>query len=134
MGKCAEYFKGNEVSPIPELVAVVGPGTLSFVVVNIRTERHPGLKKETFGQLLGTVGIPDGCFCKGGFATWNMMLPSEEIPKSSPEVISQVNFSVLNQNTEAKGKKVIVHNVSTQLIGDALAAYLSMYGGVEDVT
>ena len=43
--KYAEYFKQNEILPIPELVKAVEPKHLSFVVTDLRTRRLAGIKK-----------------------------------------------------------------------------------------
>ena len=43
--KYAQYFKGNRILPIPELVEAVQPKTLSLIVSDIKTRRLAGLKK-----------------------------------------------------------------------------------------
>ena len=78
--KYAKYFKDNEILPIPELVEAVKPKTLSFVVTDLRTRRLAGLK-ESFDELLKTAGIPGKYFYRRSFATWDVLLPSEEIAK-----------------------------------------------------
>ena len=50
--KYASDFKDGEILPIPELVEVVEPKTLSFVVTDLRPKRLTGLKKETFEEIL----------------------------------------------------------------------------------
>ena len=45
--KYAQYFKGNRILPIPELVEAVQPKTLSLIVSDIKTRRLVGLKKKT---------------------------------------------------------------------------------------
>ena len=76
MGKYAEYFKGNEILPIPEIVKKIEPRILSLVVSDLKTSRLTGLKKETFEELLRTAGIQ--YFCRRSFATWDDLLPTEE--------------------------------------------------------
>ena len=122
--KYAKYFKENKILPIPELVEAVEPKTLSFVVTDLRTKRLAGLKKESFEELLQTAGIPGKYFYRRSFATWDVLLPSEEIAKK-----------YFRLQPEYRGKRrinVTVCNVSMQLNGDVIAAYLSSYGGVED--
>ena len=79
--KYAQYFKENEILPIPELVEAVEPKTLSFVVTDLRTRRLVELKKESFEDLLKTAYIPGRYFCCRSFATWDVLLPTEDIAK-----------------------------------------------------
>ena len=76
--KYAKYFKGNEILPIPELVEKLTPRILSLVVSDLKTKRLVGLKKETFEELLRKAGIPCQYFCRKSFATWDVLLPTEE--------------------------------------------------------
>ena len=64
VGKYAPYFQGNTILLIPELVAAVEPKTLFLIVTDLRTRRLAGLKKESFGELLKTAGIPCRYFCQ----------------------------------------------------------------------
>ena len=77
--KYAQYFKGNRILPIPELVEAVQPKTLSLIVSDIKTRRLAGLKKEKFEEILKAAGIPARCFCRRSFATWGVLLPSQEL-------------------------------------------------------
>ena len=131
--KYAKYFKENEILPIPELVEAVEPKTLSFVVTDLRTRRLAGLKKESFEELLQTAGIPGKYFYRRSFATWDVLLPSEEIAKKlSTQNITTKYFRLQPEYRGKRRIKVTVCNVSMQLNGDVIAAYLSSYGGVED--
>ena len=65
VGKYANYFKGNEILPIPELVEILEPRIVSLVVTDLKTRRLVGLKKEGFEDLL-----------RRSFATWDVLLPS----------------------------------------------------------
>ena len=133
--KYAKYFKDNEILPIPELVEAVEPKTLSFVVTDLRTRRLAGLKKEAFDELLKTAGIPGKYFYRRSFATWDVLLPSEEIAKKL--AAHNITTKYFRLQPEYKGKRrinVTVCNVSMELNGDVIAAYLSSYGGVEDYT
>ena len=42
----AKYFIGNRILPIPELVEIVQPKTISFIVTDINTRRLAGTKKK----------------------------------------------------------------------------------------
>ena len=64
VGKYAQYFKGNEILPIPEIVEQLEPRILSLVVLDIKTKRLVGLKKEIFEDLLRKAGIPCQYFCR----------------------------------------------------------------------
>ena len=129
--KCEQYFKDGEVLPVPELVEAVGSGTLSFVVADIGTR----MEKETFEDLLETASVPGKCFCRGGFAAWGVLLPSEEVEGDLTGGSITARFFRLQPECRGKrGIRVTVCNVSMQLSGDVLAAYLSIYGGVEQVT
>ena len=133
--KYKQYFKDGEILPIPELVEAVEPKTLSFVVTDIKTKRLAGIKKETFEDLLKTANIPGKYFCRRSFATWDVLLPSEEAAKKLAGGNITTRFFRLQPEYRGKRRiRVTVCNVSMQLSGDVLAAYLSIYGGVEQVT
>ena len=133
--KYANYFKEGEILPIPELVKEVEPKTLSFVVTDLKTKRLAGLKKETFEDLLKSANIPGKYFCRRSFATWDVLLPSEEVAKKLAGGNITTRFFRLQPEYRGKRRiKVTVCNVSMQLSGDVLAAYLSIYGGVEQVS
>ena len=131
--KYGQYFKDGEILPIPELVEAVEPKTLSFVVRDIKTKRLAGIKKETFKDLLKN--IPGKYFCRRSFATWDVLPPSEEVAKRLAGGNITTRFFQLQPEYRGKRRiQVTVCNVSMQLSGDVLAAYLSIYGGVEQVT
>ena len=133
--KYANYFKEGEILSIPELVKEVEPKTLSFVVTDLKTKRLAGLKKETFEDLLKSANIPGKYFCRRSFATWDVLLPSEEVAKKLAGGNITTRFFRLQPEYRGKRRiKVTVCNVSMQLSGDVLAAYLSIYGGVEQVS
>ena len=133
--KYANYFKEGEILPIPELVEAVEPKTLSFVVTDLKTKRLAGLKKETFEDLLKSANIPGKYFCRRSFATRDVLLPSEEVAKKLAGGNITTRFFRLQPEYRGKRRiKVTVCNVSMQLSGDVLAAYLNIYGGVEQVS
>ena len=78
MGKYAQYFKGNEILPIPEIIEKPEPRILSLVVSNLKTRRLVELKKEAFEDLLRKAGVPCQYFCRRSFATWDVLLPTQE--------------------------------------------------------
>ena len=45
VGKYAQYFKGNEILPIPEIIEKLEPRILSLVVTDLKTRRLVGLKR-----------------------------------------------------------------------------------------
>ena len=133
--KYEKYFKDGEILPIPALVEAVEPKTLSFVVTDIKTKRLAGIKKETFEDLLKTANIPGKCFCRGSFATWDVLLPSEEVARGlAGGGITARFFRLQPECRGGGGVRVTVCSVSVQLSGGVLAAYLGVCGGVEQVT
>ena len=135
VNKYAKYFRENEILPIPELVQAVEPKTLSFVVTDIKTRRLASLNKEKFEETLKSAGIPGKYICRRSFATWDVLLPTEELAKKL--ATNNIKTKYFRLQPEYLGKrhiKVTVCNASMQLNGDVLAAYLSTYGGVEEYT
>ena len=74
--KYAQYFQGNQILPIPEFVEAK---TLSLIIIDIKTRRLAGLKKDKFKELLEAAGILARYFCRCSFATWDILLPSQEL-------------------------------------------------------
>ena len=64
VGKYANYFKGNEILPIPELLQKLEPRIVSLVVTDLKTRRLVGQKKEGFEDLLRKAGVPCQYFCR----------------------------------------------------------------------
>ena len=100
------------------------------MVTDLKTRKLTGIKKkkkkEIFEDLLKAAGIPAKYFCRRCFATLDVLLPSEELA---------VKF--FRQQLEYLGRrriKVTECNVPIQINGEVLAAFLSEYGDVEDVT
>ena len=58
VGKYANYFKGEEILPIPELLQKFEPRIVSLVVTDLKTRWLAGLKKEGFEDLLRKAGVP----------------------------------------------------------------------------
>ena len=78
VGKYAEFFVGNEILPIPEIVKKVEPRIVSLVVTDLKTRRLVGLKRESFEDLLRTSGVPCQYLCRKSFATWDVLMPAKE--------------------------------------------------------
>ena len=110
------------------------PETLPFFITDLRTRRLAGLKKEMFEELLKSAGISCRYFCRCWFTTCDVLLLSEERVK-----LAGINVSTkyIRLQLAYRGKrqiKITVCKVPLQLNGDVLAAYLSVYGSVEEVT
>ena len=71
--------KGTKNLPIPELVEAVQPTNLSLIITDIKIRRLASLKKDKFEELLKAAGIPARYFCRHSFATWDILLPSQEL-------------------------------------------------------
>ena len=131
--KYAKYFKGNEILPIPELVEKLTPRLLSLVVSDLKTKRFVGLKKETFEELLRKAGIPCQYFCRKSFATWDVLLPTEDqAAKLAANNITTKYFRLQPEYRGTRRLPVTICNVPAHITGEVLAAYLSSYGQVEE--
>ena len=133
VGKYAKYFKGNEILPIPELVEKLTPRILSLVISDLKTKRLVGLKKETFEELLRKAGIPCQYFCRKSFATWDVLLPTEDqASKAAASNITTKHFRLQPEYKGTRRLRVTICNVPAHITGEVLAAYLSAYGQVEE--
>ena len=70
VGKYTSYFQGNIILPIPEITA-----SLELVLVEIKSKRMAGLKRDSFMELLRIAGILALYFCRRILATWDVLLP-----------------------------------------------------------
>ena len=77
MGKYADFFIGNEILPIPEIMDKIEPQIISFVVTDLKTRRLVGLKRENFEEVLRTSGVPCQYFGRKSFATWDVLMPTK---------------------------------------------------------
>ena len=133
--KYAKFFVGNRILPIPVLVEIVQPKIISFIITDLKTRRLSGIKKATFEKLLRAAGIPARYFCRRSFATWDVLLATEDLAKKLAG--SNISSKYNRLQPEYKGHRkirVTVCNVPIQLNGDVLAAYLSEYGDIEEIT
>ena len=120
------------------MVEAVEPKTLSFVVTDLRTRRLAGIKKEILEEILKTAGIPARYFYQRSFATWDVLLAMEELAKKlAGSNITTKFFWFQLEYRGQRGIKVTTCNVYMQRLHatkrDVPTAYLSKYGGVEDV-
>ena len=94
--------------PIPELVAETEPKTAQQ---NHRLEEQEtgGIRKDTFEELLKSTGIPCRYFFQRSFATWDVLLPSEELAKKLSR--SNVTMKNLRRQPEYKGTRLIQDRV-----------------------
>ena len=110
------------------------PRLLSFIVTDLRTRRLAGIKNDTFEEILKAAGIPARYFCRRSFTTWDVLFPSEELAVKLAESNISSKFFWLQPKYKGKRRiKVSVSNVPIQINRNVLAAYLSEYGGVEDM-
>ena len=131
--KYAKYFKGNEILPIPELEKKLTPRILSLVVSDLKAKRLVGLKKETFEELLRKAGIPCQYFCRKSFATWDVLLPTEDqAAKLAANNITTRCFRLQPEYRGTRRLNVTICNVLASFTGEVFAAYLSSYGQVEE--
>ena len=134
VGKYADYFKGNEILPIPEIVQKIEPRIVSLVVTDLKSRRLVGLKKEGFEDLLRKAGVPCQYFCRKSFATWDVLLPSSD--QAAKVASSNINTKFFRLQPEYLGTRrirVTVCNVPAFITGEVLAAFLSTYGCVEEI-
>ena len=133
VGRYAKYFKGNEILPIPEIVEKITPRVLSLVVSDIKTKRLVGLNKDTFEELLRKAGIPCQYFCRKSFATWDVLLPSEEqAAKAAANDVITKHYRLQPKYKGTRRLRVTVCNVPAIIPGEVLEAYLSAFGQVEE--
>ena len=132
MGKHAEYFRGNEILPIPEILSKLEPRIVSLIVTDLKTKRLVGLKKEGFEELLRKAGVPCQYFCRRSFATWDVLLPSAD---QAAEVASPNIMKFFRLQPEYLGTRrirVSISNVPAFITGEVLAAFVSAFGRVEE--
>ena len=92
VGKYAQYFKDNEILPIPEIIEKLEPRILSLVVSDLKTRRLVGLKKEAFEDLLRKAGVPCQYFCRRSFATWDVLQPTKEQTRKAATTAITIKF------------------------------------------
>ena len=103
-------------------------------MTDLKTRRLAGIKKETFEDLLKAAGVPAKYYCRRSFATWDVLLPSEDLAtKLAGDNITSKYFRLQPEYMGRRKIKITVCNVPIQLNEDVLAVYLSIYGDTEDI-
>ena len=134
MGKYADYFKGNEILPIPEILQKLEPRIVSWVVTDLKSRQLVGLKKEWFEDLIRKAGVPCQCFCRNSFATWDVLLPCrEQAAMVASGNITTKFFRLQPKYLGTRRIRVTVCNVPAFITGEVLAAFLSACGRVEEI-
>ena len=134
MGKYAEYFKGNEILPIPEIVQKLEPRIIWLAVTDLKARRLMGLKKEGFEDLLRKAGVPCQYFCRRSFATWDILLPfKEQAAKVAANNITTKFFRLQPEYLGTRRVRVTVCNVPAYITGEVLASFLSAFGRVKEI-
>ena len=133
--KYEKYFQGNRILPIPELVQEVQPKIISFVVTDLKTKRLAGIKKDTFEGLLKAADIPAKYYRRRSFATWDVLLPSEDLAaKLAGENVISKYFRLQPEYMGRRKIRITECNVPIQLNEEVLAAYLVKHGEIEEIT
>ena len=133
VGKYAQYFKDNEILPIPEIIEKLEPRILLLVVSDLKIRRLVGLKKEAFEDLLWKAGVPCQYFCRLSFATWDVLLPTkEQATKAATTTITTKFFRLQPEYMGTCRVRVTVCNVPATITREVLAVFLSKYGRVEE--
>ena len=134
MGKYADYFKGNEILPIPEILQKLETRIVSLVVTDLKTRQLVGLKKEGFEDLLRKAGVPCQYFCRRSYTTWDVLIPSrEQAAKLASSHITTKFFRRQPEYLRTRRIRVTVCNVPAFITGEVLAAFLSAFGCVEEI-
>ena len=135
VSKFTDYFKGNEILPIPEILQKLEPRIVSLVVTDSKTRRLVWLKEEGVEYLLRKAGVPCQYFCRRSFATWDILLPSrEQVDKVASSHITTKFFRLQPEYLGTRRIRVTVYNVPAFITGEVLAAFLSGYGRVEEIS
>ena len=122
---------GMEIFPILGLVAETKTKTLSCIITDLRNRRLARIRKDIFKELLKSPGILCRYFCRWSFATWDVLLPSEKLAGSN---VTTKNFWLQLEYKGIRQIRITACSVPVQLNGDVIAAYMSAYGNVKEVT
>ena len=90
-----------------------------------------GLKKEGFEELLQKAGVLCQYFRPRSFATWDVLLPSEEqAAKATASNITTKFFRLQPEYMSTRRFRVTVCDVPAFITGEVLASFLGAYGRV----
>ena len=128
LGKYAQYFKVNEILPIPEIIEKLEPRILSLVVSDLKTRRLVGLKKEAFEDLLRKAVFLQTEFCNLGCP----VPTKEQATKAATTTITTKFFRLQPEYMGTRRVRVTIYNVPVTITREVLAAFLSKYGRVEE--
>ena len=135
MDKYAPYVQGNTILPILEIIGALDLRIQSLVVVDIKSRKFAGRKKDAFEELIRTAGIPGQYFCRCSFTTWDVLLPTkEQALKLAETCINTKSFRLQLEYMGPRRIRVTVCNIPANLPGEVVASYLSAFGRVEKVT
>ena len=114
VGKYAQYFQGNTILPMPEMEALK-PRILSLVISDLKTRKLAGLRREDFGELLRINDIPCCRFCRRSFATWDILLPTEEqaeklVGSNIKTKFFRVQFKEIQEKINFRERKMVVED------------------------
>ena len=79
------------------------------MVTDIKTRRLAGIRKETYEDLLKAAGIPAKYYCKRSFATWDILLPNEELATNLAR--GNITSKYFRLQPEYMGRKIKNHRV-----------------------
>ena len=132
--KYEKYFQGSGILSIPELAHEVQPKIVSFVVADLKTRRLAGIGRDTFEDLLGAASVPVRYCCGRGFATWDVLLPSEDLAaRLAGDSIASGYFRLQPEYMGGRRVEITVCNVPIRLDEEVLAAFLSINGYTENI-
>ena len=85
--------------------------------------------------MLKAADIPAKYYCRRSFATWDVLLPSEDLAaKLAGENVISKYFRLQPEYMGRRKIRITVCNVPIQLNEEVLAAYLVKHGEIEDIT
>ena len=94
VGKYAQYFVGNEILPIPEIVQALEPRILSLVVSDLKTRRLVGLKKRSVrGASEKKQASLANTFAEKVLQLGMSCCPQRRKPLKQPKIILRPDFS-----------------------------------------
>ena len=127
-----DLINGNELLPRLDFCQKISPRVLSLVSTNSSTKRLIGLKREELIDVLIASNFPAKYVYQRSFATWDVLLPTEE--EAVRRAVRDLTFQNVRLQPEYLGcrrTKVKVFGIPPTLEPDHVAAYLSEFGDVE---
>ena len=110
--KCSQKPFGLSTVPLESWIC-------SLVIIDIKTRRLAGFKKDIFGELLHTAGIPEQYFCNWSLAIWDVLLPmKKQATKLVERCITTKFFQLQLEYLGMCRISVTVCNVPVNLTGE----------------